>query len=66
MKWADIRSFPNIRKHSLVRQVFNMIETGSTIAESHIFNILIEMLSRPWDLLTLNDLIIITIFLFQI
>ena len=36
-----------------------MIESGSRIAESHIFNILVEILSWPWALTTLNDLIII-------
>ena len=36
-----------------------MIESGSTIAESRIFNILVEILSWPWTLPTLNDLIII-------
>ena len=35
----------------------NMIESGSTIAESHIFNILIETLSWRWTLLKFNDLI---------
>ena len=38
-----------------------MIVNGSTIAESHIFNILIEILSLPWALLTSNDLIILLI-----
>ena len=42
-----------------------MIESGSTIAESHIFNILIEILSWPWALPTLNDLIILIISLFS-
>ena len=37
-------------------QLLNMIESGPTIAESHIFNILIELLSWPWALLTFNDL----------
>ena len=36
-----------------------MTESGSTIAESHIFNILIKILSSPLDLPTLNDLIIL-------
>ena len=34
-----------------------MIVMDSTIAESHILNILIEILSWPWALLTSNDLI---------
>ena len=37
-----------------------MIVSGSTIAESHIFNILIEI-SLPWALLISNDLIILLI-----
>ena len=37
-------------------QLLNMIESGPTIAESHIFKILIELLSWPWALLTFNDL----------
>ena len=37
-------------------QLLNMIESGPTITESHIFNILIELLSWPWALLTFNDL----------
>ena len=37
-------------------QLLNMIESGPTIAESHISNILIELLSWPWALLTFNDL----------
>ena len=35
-----------------------MIVSGSTIAESHIFNILIEI-SLPWALLISNDLILL-------
>ena len=42
-----------------------MIENGSTIVESRIFNILIEILSRSWVFRTLNDLIILIIFLFS-
>ena len=42
-----------------------MIESGSTIAESHIFNILIEILSWSWALPTLNDLIILIVSLFS-
>ena len=37
-----------------------MIVSGSTIAESYIFNILMEI-SQPWALLTSNDLIILLI-----
>ena len=42
-----------------------MIERDSTIAESHIFNILIEILSWPCAAPTLNDLIILIISLFS-
>ena len=42
-----------------------MIESGSTIAESNIFNFMIETLSWPWALPTLTDLIILTISLFS-
>ena len=43
----------------------NMIESGSTIVESRIFNILIEILSWSWVFPTLNDVIILIIFLFS-
>ena len=39
----------------------NMIESGSTIAESNIFNIVIEILSWPGALAAINDLIILII-----
>ena len=42
-----------------------MIESGSTIVESRIFNILIEILSWSWVFPTLNDAIILIIFLFS-
>ena len=42
-----------------------MIESGSTIAESHIFSILIERLSWPWALPTLSHIIILIIYLFS-
>ena len=48
----------------LLIQLLNMIERGSTIAESHIFNIQIET-SWPWVLPTLSDLIILIISLFS-
>ena len=38
-----------------------MIESASTMEESHQFIILTEILSWPWVLLTLNDLIILII-----
>ena len=38
-----------------------MIESGSTIAESRIFNILIEILPWPWALPTLTDLTVLII-----
>ena len=46
-------------------QSLSMTEIGSTIAESYIFNILIEILSWPWALPILNDLIILIISLFS-
>ena len=46
-------------------QSLSMTEIGSTIAASHIFNILIEILSWPWALPMLNDLIILIISLFS-
>ena len=49
----------------MIYTLLNMIESGSTIAESNIFNFMIEILSWPWALPTLNDLIILTISLFS-
>ena len=46
-------------------QLLKKIESGSTIAESHIFNILIEILSWPWVLPALTDLIRLIIPLFS-
>ena len=42
-----------------------MIESGSTIAASHIFNILMHILSWPWILSKFNDLIMFIISLFS-
>ena len=42
-------------------QLLKMIVSGSTIVESPILNILMEILSWPWALLTSNDLIILLI-----
>ena len=43
-------------------QLLNMIENGSTVAASHIFNILVDILS--WSL-SIIDLIILIISLFS-
>ena len=42
-----------------------MIESGSTIAVSHMFNILMDILSWPWTLSSFNDLIMLIISLFS-
>ena len=41
-----------------------MIESGSAIAVSHIFNNLMDRLSWPWTLSSFNNLIVSTISLF--
>ena len=46
-------------------QLLNMIESGSTIAVSHVFNILMGILSWPWALSAFNDLIMLIIYLFS-
>ena len=45
--------------------MLSKIESGPTIAEPHIFNILIEILSWQWALSTLNDLIVLITSLFS-
>ena len=42
-----------------------MIESGSIIPVSHIFNIVMDILSWGWALSTFNDLIMLTISLFS-
>ena len=46
-------------------QLLKKIESGSTIAELHILNILIEILSWPWALPALTDLIRLILSLFS-
>ena len=61
MNRADVRFFPNIREHTLIYK----IESGSTIAVSHIFNILMDILSWPCTLSSFNDFIMLIISLFM-
>ena len=46
-------------------QLLNVIKSDSTIAVSHVFNILMDILSWPWTFFTFNDLIMLIISLFS-